>query len=38
MGADPNHALRGTEARMAALEKQVLLLRGDLQKAYREMV
>ena len=38
MGADPNHALRETEARMAALEKQVLLLRGDLQKAYREMV
>ena len=37
MGADPNHALRGTEARMAALEKQVLLLRGDLQKAYGEI-
>ena len=37
MGADPNYALRGTDARMAALEKQVLLLRGDLQKAYREI-
>ena len=37
MGADPNYALPGTKARMAALEKQVLLLRGDLQKAYREI-
>ena len=37
MGADPNHALRGTDARMAALEKQVHLLRADLQRAYGEI-
>ena len=37
MGADPNRALRGKDVRMAALEKQVLLLRGDLQGAYGEI-
>ena len=37
MDADPNYTLRGTDARMAALEKQVLLLRDDLQRAYGEM-
>ena len=37
MGADPNHALPDTKARMAALEKQVLLLRCDLQKAHGEI-
>ena len=36
MGADPNRALRGTDAHMAALEKQVLLLR-RLAKGVREM-
>lgn len=37
MDADPNHTLPGTKARMATLEKQVLLLRGDLQRAYMEI-
>ncbi len=37
MGAEPNYTLCGTDARMAALEKQVLLLRGDLQRAYGEI-
>ena len=37
MGAEPNYTLRGTDARMAALEKQVLLLRADLQRAYGEI-
>ena len=33
MGTDPSRALRGTDVHMTALEKQVLLMRCDLQKA-----